>query len=44
MTKARFQTLAWATLAVTVAVILWGAFVRSPAEAFLVGDYGVVLY
>jgi heme a synthase len=29
MTKARFQTLAWATLAVTLAVILWGTFVRA---------------
>jgi heme A synthase len=29
MTQARFRTLAWTTLAVTVLVILWGALVRA---------------
>lgn len=39
MTKARFQTLAWATLAVTLAVILWGAFVRATGSGAGCGSH-----
>lgn len=39
MTKARFQTLAWATLAVTLVVILWGAFVRATGSGAGCGSH-----
>jgi heme A synthase len=39
MTKARFQTLAWATLAVTLAVVLWGAFVRATGSGAGCGSH-----
>jgi heme A synthase len=39
MTKDRFQTLAWATLALTLAVILWGAFVRATGSGAGCGNH-----
>src|SRR6185503_6073570 len=39
MTKARFASLAWAALAVTLAVILWGAFVRATGSGAGCGSH-----
>lgn len=39
MTKARFQTLAWAALGITLAVILWGAFVRATGSGAGCGSH-----
>ncbi len=39
MTKERFRTFAWATLAVTLAVILWGAYVRASGSGAGCGSH-----
>jgi len=39
MTKERFKAMAWATLAVTLAVILWGAFVRATGSGAGCGSH-----
>jgi heme a synthase len=39
MTKERFRTFAWATLAVTVAVILWGGYVRASGSGAGCGSH-----
>ena len=39
MTRERFRTFAWATLAVTTAVILWGAYVRASGSGAGCGSH-----
>jgi heme a synthase len=39
MSQARFRTLAWATLGVTLAVILWGAYVRATGSGAGCGSH-----
>src|SRR5579871_5151523 len=39
MTKERFRTFAWATLAFTLAVILWGAYVRASGSGAGCGSH-----
>jgi heme A synthase len=39
MTRERFRTFAWATLAVTLAVILWGAYVRASGSGAGCGSH-----
>lgn len=39
MTKERFRTFAWATLAVTLIVILWGAYVRASGSGAGCGSH-----
>jgi heme A synthase len=39
MSQARFRTVAWATLAVTMAVILWGAYVRASGSGAGCGSH-----